>query len=49
MSCSAKVLKCLMEYYDEEAQPYLAYRFAQATHETVMGEGMWGEWLMVNG
>ena len=35
MSCSAKVLKCLMEYYDEETQPSLAYRYIQAEIETV--------------
>ena len=36
MSCSAKVLKCLMDYYDEEAQPDLAYRYVLAEWETVM-------------
>ena len=35
MSCSCKVLKCLMEYYDEEAQRDLAYRYVEAEYETV--------------
>lgn len=29
-----KVLHCLMEYYDEEAQRELAYRYVQAAYET---------------
>ena len=36
MSCSAKVLKCLMEYYDEETQPDLAYRYVMAECETLV-------------
>lgn len=35
MSCSAKVLYCLMEYYSEEEQQELAYRYALAAYETV--------------
>ena len=38
MSCSAKVLHCLMEYYDEETQQELAYRYAQAEIRTLCKE-----------
>lgn len=35
MSCSAKVRRCLMEYYDEESWPDLALRYALAEDETL--------------
>lgn len=38
MSCSIKVLCCLMEYYDEETQLTLAYRYALAEIDTLVNK-----------